>query len=59
MITKLTQEQVNAYCMGNQKIRIVDVQTLTSVLKGKDGYYYYVQGREDQMTFLKTIGMAR
>lgn len=60
MITKLTQEQVKAYNMSKKENwRVINVQNLKAVMYGKDGNYYLVEGREDQMKFMKEIGLGR
>lgn len=59
MVTKLTQEQVNAYCMGNRNMKIINIQNLVAVVYGKDGNYYLVEGVEDNKNFIKTIGLGR
>ena len=59
MITKLTPEQVKAYCMGKQNMKVISVQEMKTVVFGKDGNYYLVEGREDCMSFAKTVGIGR
>lgn len=57
MITKLTQEQVYAYNMSKQNMKVISVPEMKCVVHGKDGNYYLVEGREDNFKFIKTIGL--
>ena len=59
MITKLNQEQVNAYALGAKKLEVISVQEMIVVVLGKDGDWYLVEGYEDNVKFTQTVGLGR
>ena len=59
MITKLNQEQVNAYALGAKKLEVISVQEMIVVVLGKDGDWYLVEGYADNVKFAQTVGLGR
>lgn len=59
MITKLNTEQVKAYNVGSQTLKVISIPEMKAVVHGKDGNYYLVEGRESHIEFIKTIGTYR